>query len=260
VLALKDADIGIAMGTGSAAARAVAPVVLLDSSFAALPAVFAEGRRVIANIERVANLFVTKTVYALLLALAVGVARLPFPFLPRHLTIVSSLTIGIPAFFLALAPNAARARPGFVGRVLRFALPAGTVAAAATFAGYALARSDPATTLDEARTTATLVLVAVGLEVLSILARPFSPGRGVLFATMAAALVGLLAVPAARAFFALDVPRPLVLLAAVGIVALAVAALDTGWRLARWAGARSARSGQPPSGAGPTPPGGDPAA
>ena len=90
-----------------------------------MPGVVAEGRRVIANIERVANLFVTKTVYAMLLAIAVGVARWPYPFLPRHLTIISSLTIGIPAFFLALAPNAAGYVPGFVPRVLRFAIPAG---------------------------------------------------------------------------------------------------------------------------------------
>jgi cation-transporting ATPase E len=115
VLALNDADLGVAMGSGSPASRAVAPVVLLDSSFAAFPAVVGEGRRVIANIERVANLFVTKTVYATLLALAVGVAQLPFPFLPRHLTLVSSLTIGVPAFFLALAPNDRRAVPGFAG-------------------------------------------------------------------------------------------------------------------------------------------------
>src|SRR2546430_7230954 len=112
VLALKDADIGVAMGSGSDAARAVAQLVLLDSTFNVLPSVVGEGRRVIANIERVANLFLTKTIYAMLLALAVGVAGFPFPFLPRHLTIISSLTIGIPAFFLALAPNAPMARPG----------------------------------------------------------------------------------------------------------------------------------------------------
>src|SRR4029453_8340191 len=92
------------------------------------------------NVERVANLFLTKTVYATLLALAVGVAQLPFPFLPRHLTIISSLTIGVPAFFLALAPNNRRYQPGFVGRVLRFAVPAGAVAATATFVAYILAR------------------------------------------------------------------------------------------------------------------------
>ena len=84
VLALKEADLGIAMGGGSAAARGVARLVLLDGRFAALPAVVAEGRRVLANIERVAKLFLTKTVYALLLSLAVGLAGLPFPFLPRH--------------------------------------------------------------------------------------------------------------------------------------------------------------------------------
>lgn len=92
-----------------------------------------EGRRVIANIERVAKLFLTKTVYATVLALAVGAARFPFPFLPRHLTVVTALTIGAPAFVLALEPNATRSRAGFVGRTLRFAVPAGTVAAAATF-------------------------------------------------------------------------------------------------------------------------------
>src|SRR6202030_2248247 len=153
--ALKDADIGIAMGNGAPATRAVAQVVLLDSEFAAMPGVVAEGRQVIANVERVANLFVTKTVYAMILAIAVGVARWPYPFLPRHLTIISSLTIGIPAFFVALGPNLARYQPGFVRRVLRFSAQAGAVAAAATFAAYAIARHTGGVSLDEARTTAT---------------------------------------------------------------------------------------------------------
>src|SRR5439155_144512 len=83
-----------------------------------------------------------------------GLAGLPFPFLPRHLTIVSSLTIGIPAFFLALAPNAQRFRAGFVTRVLRFALPAGFVAAAATFSAYAVAHDHQGATLIQTRTTA----------------------------------------------------------------------------------------------------------
>ena len=93
----------------------------------------AEGRRVIANIERVANLFVTKTVYAMLLVIGIAIAGLVFPFLPRHLTLVGSLTIGIPSFFLALEATHRRYRPGFLGRVLRFAIPAGAVAAASTF-------------------------------------------------------------------------------------------------------------------------------
>ena len=122
-LALKDADIGIAMGAGSDATRAVAQLVLLDSNFEALPQVVAEGRRVLGNIERTSGLYITKTVYAMLLSLAVGVAGFAFPFLPRHLTLIGALTIGIPSFFLALAPNTDRFRPGFVKRVARFATP-----------------------------------------------------------------------------------------------------------------------------------------
>ena len=102
---------------------------------------------------------------------------MPFPFLPRHLTVVSGLTIGVPAFFLALGPNSQRWRPGFVNRVLRFALPAGLVAATATFVAYAVARDEPSLTLTEARTTATIVLFSVGLWVLVILIRPFSRPR-----------------------------------------------------------------------------------
>ncbi len=97
VLALKDADMGIAMGSGSSASRAAAQLVLLDGSFATLPAVVAEGRRVINNVERVANLFLVKTTYSMLLAIAVGVAHVPFPFLPRHLTLVGRVSNRQPA-------------------------------------------------------------------------------------------------------------------------------------------------------------------
>ena len=238
VLALKDADLGVAMGSGSAASRAVARIVLLDNAFAQLPSVVAEGRRVIANVERVANLFVTKTVYAVLLALAVGVAQLPFPFFPRHLTIVSSLTIGIPAFFLALAPNAARAQPGFVQRVLRFAGPAGFVAAAATFAAYALGREEPDVSVDESRTLATLVLFGVGLWVLDILARPLTPPRAALVYSMAGAFVVALALPWTRDFFALEVPPAIVLFSGIGMVAVAVLALESGLKAAGWVALR----------------------
>jgi cation-transporting ATPase E len=232
VLALKDADVGVSMGSGAAATRAVARFVFLDNSFASFPSVVAEGRRVIANVERVANLFITKTIYAMLLALAVGVATLPFPFYPRHLTIVSSLTIGIPAFFLALAPNSKRYRPGFLGRVLRFAIPAGVVAAAATFAGYALARSEGS--LSEARTSATIVLFCVALWVLVILTRPFNLWKKILVASMGALFLGALVLPFTRSFFALDLPDPLTFFASLGIAAIACAVLELGWRLAGW--------------------------
>jgi cation-transporting P-type ATPase E len=221
-LALKDADIGIAMGSGAPATRSVAQVVLLDAEFSALPGVVAEGRRVIANVERVANLFVTKTVYAMLLAIAVGVTRWPYPFLPRHLTIISSLTIGIPAFFLALGPSSLRYVPGYVPRVLKFSGRAGFVAATATFAVYAFAREVDHVPLDTAHTAATIVLMMVGLWVLAMLARPFTPLRALLLATMAVAFVSALAIPGVRHFFALDIPP-----ARVGVV-IALAAAGAG--------------------------------
>jgi len=229
-LALKLADIGVAMGSGAAATRAVAQLVLLDGRFATMPGVVAEGRRVIANIERVANLFVTKTVYAMLLALAVGVGQLPYPFLPRHLTLVSSLTIGIPAFFLSLAPNKRRYIPGFVPRVLRFTIPAGFVAAAATFGAYAVARAHDGVTLEEARTTAALVLLVIGLWVLLILARPFTVWRALLIGGMVVLMALALLVPAARDFYALELP-PEIVLAESGLIAVGAAALlEIGWR------------------------------
>ena len=127
----------------------------------------------------VANLFITKTVWATLLAVAVGVTLLPYPFLPRHLTIIDSLAIGIPSFFLALAPNTRRYLPGFTGRVLRFAIPAGSIIAAATFAAYALARAH-GLPLVQQRTAATLVTLILSLCVLVLLAVPLTWRRVVL--------------------------------------------------------------------------------
>ena len=219
-LALKDADIGIAMGTGADATRAVAQLVLLDSTFDALPSVVGEGRRVLGNIERTSNLYLTKTVYAMLLSLAVGVAGMVFPFLPRHLTLIGALTIGIPSFFLALAPSARRFRPGFVQRVLRFTIPAGFLAATATFLGYTLATREQGVTTLEAQTTAVMTLMWVGLLVLSIVAAPLNTWRLVLVWSMGAAAVLAFVLPATQTFFALDPPPPTVWLASIGIAAL----------------------------------------
>ncbi|MFB4296409.1 HAD-IC family P-type ATPase [Actinomadura sp. NTSP31] len=204
VLALKDADLGIAMGSGSGATRAVAQVVLLDDGFAALPHVVGEGRRVLGNIERVANLFLTKTVYSIILVVLVGLANVRFPFLPRHLTLISSLTIGVPAFFLALAPNAERARPGFVPRVLRFAVPAGIACGGATFAGYYLATERPAGDFADDSTTASIALFVLTLWVLALIARPWNRWRLGLVAAMGAAFAVVLGVPPLRRFFALE--------------------------------------------------------
>ena len=224
VLALKLADIGVAMGSGAPATRAVAELVLLDNRFATLPGVVAEGRRVTANIERVANLFITKTVWATLLAIAAGAALKPYPFLPRHLTIIGDLAIGVPAFFLALAPNRRRYLPGFVGRVLRFAVPAGLIIAAATFLAYALARAR-GLPLAEQRTAATLVTLVLSLCVLALLAMPLTWRRIALVLAALAAFVLLFPVPAVHRFYELELPhgalQGVLLIAALGAAALA---------------------------------------
>ena len=234
VLALKDADIGIAIGGGAPASRAVAQLVLIDGRFATLPEIVGEGRRVTSNIERVANLFITSTVYALGLSLAIVLSTLPFPFLPRHLTLVGSLTVGIPSFFFALAPSRRRSRPGFVRRVLKFAVPTGLVATLATFAGYWLADLEDAT-IEASRTTATLILAVVGLFATGLVGRPLVPWKRGLIATMAGLLVLVMATPALRSFFALELPRTVVLLAAVGITALTGLLIVLSLRAVGWA-------------------------
>ena len=206
-LALKDADLGIAMGNGAPATKAVARMVLLSGEFSALPGVVAEGRRVMANTERIASLFLAKTIYASLIAVVVAVTAIGYPFLPRQLTIVSSLTIGIPAFVLALAPNSRRYRSGFLRRVLTLAVPAGVVAGIATLAArqwLALERAGQA----QVTTGATLVLVVSGLALLTLTARPLLGWRLGLVVLMAGAAVLGVLVPAVREFFVLAWPTP----------------------------------------------------
>ncbi len=206
VLALKDADMGIAMGAGSSATRAVAQLVLLDNKFATLPRVLAEGRKVINNIERVANLFLTKAAYAVLLTALVGIAGSPFPFLPRQLTLIGTFSIGLPGFFLALAPNDALVRPGFLERVLRFSIPAGATAGAVTFGLYEIVRRMDNVTLAEARTAATVTLLLIGLAILILISRPLKPWKLGLAAVMAALYALNMLLPAAREYFELDLP------------------------------------------------------
>ena len=206
-LALKDADLGIAMGNGAPATRAVARLVLLSGEFSALPGVVAEGRRVMANTERIASLFLSKTVYASLIAVVVALTAISYPFLPRQLTIVSSLTIGIPAFVLALAPNRRRYRSGFLRRVLVLSVPAGLVAGACTLAARTWLAAVGAAE-GQVTTGATLVLVACGLALLTLTARPLWGWRlGLIVLMGAIAVMGVLVAPV-RAFFLLEWPAP----------------------------------------------------
>ncbi|MCH0562023.1 MULTISPECIES: HAD-IC family P-type ATPase [unclassified Streptomyces] len=237
VLALKDADIGVAMGSGSEATRAVAQIVLLDNSFATLPSVVGEGRRVIGNITRVATLFLVKTAYSVLLALLVVFWQVPYPFLPRHLTLLSTLTIGVPAFFLALAPNKERARPHFVRRVMRYAIPGGVVAGTATFVTYLIARHHytGSGSLGAETSAATLTLFLISMWVLAIIARPYTWWRVTLVATMGGAFLLVLAVPWLQHFFALKLVGVQMPWTAVGIAVAGAVTLEYLWR---WVGRR----------------------
>jgi cation-transporting ATPase E len=220
-LALKDADIGVAMGNGAPATRAVAQLVLLDGRFAHLPDAVAEGRRVIANIERAANLFLVKNIYALVLALISVVTLGAYPLAPIQLTLISTVTIGVPGFFLALGPNRRRYVPGFLGRVLRFSIPVGVVTGLSAHAGYLAERwLEPGTGVAGARTAATIVVLVVGLWTLGILARPLAAWKVGLLAAMAGVAALVILVPALAHDVVLLVLTPTVLLiaAAVGVV------------------------------------------
>ncbi|TLF59179.1 cation-translocating P-type ATPase [Nocardia cyriacigeorgica] len=242
VLALKDADIGVAMGSGSPATRAVAQIVLLDNKFATLPYVVGEGRRVIGNIERVSNLFLTKTVYSVLLAFLVGLAGagsqifdyepIGYPFLPRHVTIAAWFTIGIPAFILSLAPNNERARPGFVGRVMRLAIPSGVVIGVATFVAYLIAYAGPEATEEQtvqAGTTALITLIMIAVWVLAIVARPYVWWKVVLLGASVLAYLLLFTIPFTREFFKLDPSNVGLTTAAVICGVVGIVLVEAAW-------------------------------
>jgi cation-transporting ATPase E len=215
-LALKQADIGIAMGSGADATKAVSRLVLLDGEFSHLPGVMAEGRRVIANVELVSKLFLTKTAYAVLLALAFGGLLWEFPFLPRQLSAADGLTIGIPAFFLALLPNQRRYVPGFLRRALAFSIPAGVVISVVILAVDAYSRFTTGNTQDAAQTASVIAVSLVGLWVLAALIRPLHRWRALIVASMYIGLLGCLTVPLIRAFFDLELPTGDLLAVSIG--------------------------------------------
>ena len=250
VLALKDADIGVAMGSGSAASRSVAQIVLLDNKFATLPYVVGEGRRVIGNIERVSNLFLTKTVYSVWLALLVGIWGLVakigggdpllFPFQPIHVTIAAWFTIGIPAFVLSLAPNNERAHTGFVRRVMMAALPSGLTVGIATFVTYLIGYQgqDAAPELQtQASTAALITLLITAWWVLATVARPYQWWRIALVVVSGLAYLVIFSIPLAREKFMLDPSNVELTVTAIGIgFAGAVVIEALWWMRGRWLG------------------------
>jgi magnesium-transporting ATPase (P-type) len=237
VPALKAARLGIALGSGVAMARSVADLVLVRDDFSAVPALVAEGRQILRNLQRVAKLFVYRAVLAAFLILVYVATTSAYPFLPRHLTLASAIAVGIPAFFLALAPSTGRWEiRGFLGRLARFAVPAGLATGAGVVAGFLVAERTLGLSVVEARTVATTVLVAAGLYVILVLeATGWRRGAGVsaLCGVLGAAYLLVLTTPVSREFFALALPSPEIAAAAlagtaVAIVSMAVAGLLPG--------------------------------
>jgi cation-transporting P-type ATPase E len=210
VPALKAARLAIAQGSGSQMARAVADLVLVRGDFASVPPLVAEGRKVLRNLQRVAKLFVAKSAFATFLVLSIGLTPQAYPLLPRHLSLAAGLTIGIPAFFLALGPSEGKFRSDrFLFDVARFSVPAGTAAGLGVLASFVFARNVARLPLSESRTIATSVIVLVGLYLVLALEatnRRRTIAVGVLAGAMLVLYALVLVAPFARHFFALDVP------------------------------------------------------
>jgi cation-transporting ATPase E len=221
VPALKASRLSIAQGSGTQMAKAVADVVLVTGDFAAVPGMIAEGRRILRNIQRVTKLFVSKSVFAAFLIVAIGITPTEYPLLPRHLTIVATLTVGIPAFFLALAPSEGPWRTdGFLREVARFSVPAGVAAGLGVTTTYLIAVNVFDLGLLQSRTAATSTLIVIGLYlVLALEATSTLRARlvGIMCAGLLAVYVVVLVVPGLRRFFELAVPSAAALvLVAIG--------------------------------------------
>ena len=230
VPALKTSRLAIAQGSGTQMARSVSDLVLVSGDFANVPPLVAEGRRALRNLQRVTKLYVTKSAFAAFLILTIGISSEAYPLLPRHLSLAAALTIGIPTFFLALAPSSGPWRPaGFLRAVGRFAVPAGTVLGTGLVAGYLFARHDLDLSVGDARTVALTTLILGGLYLVMALEAGGSRRRSGLVAGMCAVMAGLyvgaLVISPIRSFFALTVPDAGMLATALLAAAMSIAAL-----------------------------------
>ncbi|HLM36079.1 MAG TPA: HAD-IC family P-type ATPase, partial [Gaiellaceae bacterium] len=248
VPALKAARLGIAQGSGAQMAKAVADLVLVRGEFGVVPPLVSEGRKILRNINRVTKLFVAKSVFAAFLILSIGLTSEDYPLLPRHLTVAAALTIGIPAFFLALAPSHGDWRTGnYLREISQFAVPTGVAAGFGVLTAFLLSRNVFELSLESARTAATTVLIVVGLFLVLVL-----EATGVRRLRWVSGLVGamlllyvvVLAFPATRDFFMLVVPGFRILLASAVGATLAIGFLwtaserfwpftTTGWPITR---------------------------
>jgi cation-transporting ATPase E len=230
VPALKSSRLAIAQGTGTQMARSVSDLVLISGDFATVPQLVAEGRRALRNLQRVSKLYVTKSALAAFLILTIGTSSDAYPLLPRHLSLAATLTIGIPTFFLALAPSTGPWRlDQFVRSVARFAIPAGVVIGTGLIAGYLFALHDLDLSIPDSRTVALTTLIADGLYLVMALEAGGSRRRstlvGVMCAVMAGMYIAVLMLPGVRSFFELTAPSPGMILTALLASAVSIGAL-----------------------------------
>ena len=190
VLALKEADCSVAMASGSDAAKNVSSLVLLDSNFASMPHIVAEGRRSINNLERSAALYIMKTVYNVLLALLFMMVNEPLPFEPRNLTLIGGVTIGMPSIVLALEPNNELVRGRFLTKVLCYAVPGGVIVLLGAAAVMVADRCFIDVSPDQIRTMYCIVTTFVGMIYLFRVALPPTWIHIVLCIVMAGIYVG----------------------------------------------------------------------
>jgi cation-transporting ATPase E len=231
VPALKSARLAIAQGSGTQMARSVSDLVLVSGDFASVPALVAEGRQVLRNIRRVAKLYLSKSSLAAFLILTIGITSEAYPLLPRHLSIAGALTIGIPTFFLALAPSTGPWRPeGFGREISKFAVPAGFIVGTGTLAAYLFAVHDLDLSVPAARTVALTSLIVGGIYLVLVLEAGGSLTRSTLVSVMCACMAGLYVVafllPPVRHFFELTIPSVGMVWTALLASAVAIIALD----------------------------------
>lgn len=230
-LALKHADLGIAMGNAAPATKAVSRLVLLDGRFDRLPGVLAEGRKIIANIERVTNLFLTKTALAILLGLTLGVLCWKFPFLPRQYSTADLLIVGGPAFFLTMLPNTRRYVSGFLGRALHYALPAAVIITAVLVFVNGYGQALAGVTRSEIQTATFIALVLMGIYNITTVVRPVRGVRLAIVAAMYAGLALVLLLPPSLWYHQFTIPTGAYFLATLGSAALGCLAIEINLRL-----------------------------
>lgn len=203
VLALKTSDCGIAMANGSDATKAVAQLVLMKSDFSALPKVVEEGRKQIQNLERVSELFLSKTIFSIFVSVIASILLIEFPIDPIQLSLVGSCAIGIPGFFLALLPSTGKVEKGFLERVLTVSIPNGLILAIFTTSTFVIARhigSD----ITYSKTAALLLFAGISMMILIRVARPLTKFKMGLCIAMFSIMALAFLTPVGRLIFSLE--------------------------------------------------------